>query len=124
MKNSEIHEGLPQKEIRDFLSMGIIKSYEAESQNKKDYHIRSDDQDVWDAVITNAKMEIKFYETLIDIYSSRRAILKLIEQNGWEEHDVSDDTYQDVSSTYWMNFVGTVDEHEALLHEIYHQEKK
>lgn len=119
MKNSEIHKGLSQKEIRDFLAMGIIKTYEAESQNKKDYHSRLDNEDVWEAAITNAKMEIKFYETLVDIYSTRRAILKLIEQNNWQEHDVSDDTYQDISSTFWMNFVGTIDEHEALLHEIY-----
>jgi len=47
MKNSEIHNGLDKKEIRDFLSTGFVKLFEEGTENKKD-HIPYDNDDIFE----------------------------------------------------------------------------
>lgn len=115
MKNSEIHNGLPQKEIRDFLAMSMVKSYEDDGNNKKDYFALSNTNDGFEKAIAIAKADIKFLEKYVENLSNKRAITRLIELNGWQEHDVSDDTIKDMDYRYHMGFIGTEDEFIKLI---------
>lgn len=111
MKNSEIHEGLPQKEIRDFLSMSMVKAFDEESNNKKNYSALAKLDNSIERAIAIARADIKFLEKYINNLTHKQAILNLIELNGWQEHDVSDITEKDIDGTLWMNFIGTEEEH-------------
>lgn len=124
MKNSEIHNGLPQKEIRDFLAKGMVESYEADGLNKKDYSAMTKYEDTWERAIALAKAEIKFYEKYIENLMTKQSIIKLIESSGWQEHDVSDDTRNDTGHNMQMNFIGTEDEYKELYNRIYPKEDK
>lgn len=119
MKNSKIHEGLPQKEIRDFLSMSLLKSYADESINKKDYSALAGMSNSVEKAIAIAEADIKYLQKYIENLKSKEAIWKLIELNGWKDFDVSDETEKDyIGYNQWMNFIGTEEEYIALINKI------
>lgn len=109
MKNSKIHKGLPQREIRDFLAMELVKSNIADSQNKKDYSEIEKYYNSFERAIFVAETDIKYLQTYIKNLKIKQAIITLIKSNGWEEYDVSDETYCDDNE--WMNFIGTEKEY-------------
>lgn len=115
MKCSEIHEGLPQKEIRDFLGMSMIKAHEDEMNNKKKVvqHVESGDTLEW--VKEDAREQIKYLEKYIENVNKKQSISILITQQGWSEHDVSDHVRNDTGCRLGMNFVGTDEEHDAFI---------
>jgi len=119
MKNSEIHHGLEKSEIRDFLSIGLLKLNKEESENQKEnvllkHNILLDRDDSFEWCINDAKAQIIFLEKYIRINRSRQAIITLIKMNGWEEFDVSDLT----TETDTMCFIGTAEEYNKLLSKI------
>jgi hypothetical protein len=119
MKNSEIHNGLDKKEIRDFLSMGFVKAFEEEFKNKKkEYSYNAQDPFEW--VVKDAESQIKYFKRLIEITRGKQAIRQLIKDNGWDEFDVSDETERDLPHCYSlkMNFIGTQKEYDFLLLQI------
>jgi hypothetical protein len=116
MKNSEIHQGLTNKEVRDFLSNAINKSFEEECNNKVvEYPYDKNEPFEWS--IKNAEAQIEYLKKQINIMKARQAIILLIKSNGWQEFDVSDLTKKDTEYLH-MNFIGTVEEHENLLKKI------
>lgn len=116
MKNSNIHEGLPQKEIRDFLSMSMLKAWHNENNNKKDYSALGGLKNSIEKAIAIAEADIKFLQKYVENLKTREAIFKLIELNGWQEHDVSDETEKDIIGyNQWMSFIGTEEEYIELI---------
>ena len=114
MKNSEIHNGLDKKEIRDFLSIGLLKLYEEENENKKET-FPYNREDVFEWCIKDAEAQIKFLKKYIQINRSRQAITTLIKMGAWEEWDVSDETEKDLPYSLAMNFIGTKKEYDHLI---------
>jgi len=120
MKCSEIHEGLPQKEIRDFLGMAIVLAFEDERQNKKKIiQHTGGDEDIFEWAKADAREQIKYLEIYIKNISNKQAISNLIDKNGWQEHDVSNDVYNDTNYRLGMTFIGTEEEHQVLLKTLY-----
>ncbi|MDA3780202.1 MAG: hypothetical protein PF487_08325 [Bacteroidales bacterium] len=122
-KNSEIHEGLPQREIRDFLSLSLVKLYDDDCKNKKEYPT-NDTDDAFEHAIIIAETDIKYLKIYVKNIRTRQAILKLIEQNGWFEHDVSDDTRNDNYYKLSMNFIGTEEEYIKFYTELYPEDEQ
>ena len=50
---------------------------------------------------------------------NKQAILQLIGNKGWKEHDVSDDIHNDTKHKLSMNFIGTDEEYKVLIEKIY-----
>ena len=117
MKSSQIHEGLPQKEIRDFLGIAMIKSYEAEFDNKKKIVQHFDDDNTLDWVIEDAREQIKYLEKYIENIQDKKAIIILMTKMGWDEHDVSDHVRNDTGYRLSMNFIGTPEEYDVFFNE-------
>ena len=87
-KNSEIHEGLDQSEVRNFLAHQLAEAWGSQSaKNMKDLSER----------------QIKNLE-------HKKAVLILIEKMGWEEFDVSEMTTKDMA--WWWSFIGTKEEYQ------------
>lgn len=122
MNSTEIHEGLPQKEIRDFLSLAMVKAFDAEAKNQKEILQYSTYDDPFEWAKDDADEQIKYLKKYKDIIATKQAVLLLIQQNGWKEHDVSDDVYNDTDYNQWMSFIGTDDELEDLHHKLYPQD--
>jgi hypothetical protein len=114
MKNSEIHNNLERKEIRDFLSISLVKLFEEETGNKKETFAH-DREDIFGWCIKDAEAQIKYLKKYIEICRSKQAIVQLIKSNNWEEFDVSDETEKDSPHTLKMNFIGTKREYDFLL---------
>jgi len=119
MKCSQIHEGLPQKEIRNFLGMAMVMAFEAECENKKKIvqHIQDGDSLEW--VKEDAREQIKYLEKYIQNVNNKQAIITLIKNSGWEEYDVSDDVQNDTGYRLGMSFIGTGEEYEKFMKDLH-----
>ena len=108
--NDHIHVGLPQSEIRNFLSkqlkdaqLRIINYVEGnEPQNHP-----------FDTIIYRAKEDIKKLENRIVCHETIKGIVELMKIMGWEEFDVSNETIS--YNREWMSFIGTKKEYDNLL---------
>jgi hypothetical protein len=115
MKSSEIHNGLPEKELRDFFAKTQSEIYDKEIANKKveiHYNRRGD---VLEWSIKDAEAQITVLKRTIELLHQKIAVRSLIKEKGWEEHDISDSTANDTEYTLWLNFIGTKEEHAHLL---------
>ena len=119
MKNSEIHKGLDKKEIRDFLSLSLVKLMEEQINISKSNIIIPRSDDTYGYSIELAKRDIEYHSNLLQIYKNIQAIIQIAKMNGWEEFDVSDITTKDiVNHKLKMNFIGTKKEYDFLLLQI------
>ena len=123
MNTTEMHQTFPQKELRDFLSLAMVKALDDEAKNQKKHLLYSEYEDPFEWAKDDAREHIKHYKQYIRNIETKQAILRLIELNGWKEHDVSDDLYNDTEYHNWMSFLGTEDELEELHHIIYEHDK-
>lgn len=114
MKNSQIHKGLKDNHIRDFLSLQLVKALEEEIQNNELKPIPHMD-DVFEHQIQTTENEIKRLTKRVQIYRTKQATLALIKKQGWEEFDVSDETIRDLPYRIGISFIGTVKEYDHLL---------
>jgi hypothetical protein len=119
MNCSEIHEGLPQKEVRDFLSLQLVLAFEADGDNKKKIFTHHDYSDTFEWAKADAREQIRYLTKYIQNIENKQAILKLIENNGWKEFDVSDDIHNDTDHRLGMEFIGTEREHDNLMRNLY-----
>lgn len=117
MKNKDIHVGLPQCDVRDFLSNQLQLAFVAESNNKVRETKVKDSDDTLDWVIKSSEAAIEFYEKQIKFTKQKQSVLVLIKNCGWEEFDVSDETEKSYED-YYMNFIGTKEEYEILIKKI------
>ena len=123
MNTSEMHQTFPQKELRDFLSLAMAKAFDDEAKNQRVHHQHSEYEDPFEWAKADAREQIKYMKQYIRNIETKQAILRLIELNGWKEHDVSDDLYNDTEYRNWMSFLGTEDELEELHHIIYEHDE-
>ena len=100
MKNEDIHNGLPKKEIRDLL---------AQWNRREGMLGRSSEIEYIEKEISKLK------ERLVHC-RNHQGILSLIESNGWKEFDISDDISYDEDE--YFPFIGTKEEFELLYDKI------
>lgn len=115
MKNSQIHSGLENSELRNFLSISLVKNFQEESENKKEYPIIKDTLD-W--CIADCENDIIHYTKKLELLKEKKAIITLIKMQGWKEFDVSEETEKDLHYKLKMNFIGTDSEYVNLIQTI------
>lgn len=113
IKNKDIHNGLEKSEIRDFLSEGLLTILRLELDNKKEVVLSNGKYDL-DYHIREAQANLNYWKTNLQLLHNKAAILSLIEQSNWEEHDVSDETLLD-GNDFYMSFIGTKEEYETFI---------
>jgi len=120
-KESEIHNGLPLKEVRDFLSESLRKNIEYEySKNSENFTYRSDDP--IKTAIHSLENDIERLKMRVHLLKEREAIITIMSMNGWNEYDVSDHTRIENGNKFHLPFVGTEEEYNNLMKEIYPDE--
>ena len=116
MKSTEIHEGLENKEIRDFLSMTFVKSFEESTKSKmKDIDGNLKGIDLRIAVV---ERDLAAINNELTGLKEMKAVQIIVEKQGWQEFDVSDETFNDTGYKMWMNFIGTQKEYDKLIDKI------
>lgn len=116
MKNSKIHFGLENSDLRDFLSISMVKNYEQEFENKKPISpYRPNVENAFEYAIKDCENDIVYHNKRLQLLKEKQAIITLIKMQGWEEFDISDETEKDLEYTLRMNFIGTQSEYDALI---------
>lgn len=115
MKDTEIHNGLSDQNIRDFLSQQLVLNFEEQMQNKKKTIQHFEPSLEW--AIQDTEAHIEYLKKRAEFFKSQQAILILIEKNGWREFDVSDYVSKDYGNMA-MTFIGTDKEHNNLIKKI------
>ena len=114
IKNLEIHQGLPNQIVREYLAEADAKAYYNYCNVKKEVILFNDYADDMDQFnIENLKAEIAHREKKLQYARQMKAIKTLIADEGWKIHDVSD--YVLMQKPYFINFVGTDAEYKQLL---------
>ena len=117
MKNSEIHNGLDKREMRDFISISFAKNFDSEtSLEKPKTPYDKENPIVWS--IKDKENEIELHKKHLQLLKEKQALIEIMKMHGWREFDVSDETIKDLSYKLHLNFVGTEEEHESLLESI------
>lgn len=124
MNISEMHKRFPQQEVRDFLSLAMVRALDDEANFQKKTVVYAEYKDSFEWAKADALEQIKSLKQRIRNIEIKQGIIKLIELNGWKEHDVSDDVHNDTEYRNWMSFIGTEDELEQLHAIIYEHNKK
>ncbi len=115
MKNSEIHTGLPQRELRDFFAISTSRIFDTEMSLKKAPSVPYIKGDSFSWGIKDAENEIIFQKNRIEIIKEKQALAQLIKSSGWSEYDVSDETQKDLMYKLHLNFIGTKKEYDAFI---------
>jgi hypothetical protein len=117
MKGTEIHNGLQDKEIRDFLSKALAKSYKEEYNFEKKEIVGENTQE---RTISRLENDIEYSKHQIKVNKDRLAILRIMEQKNWKELDVSD--YIGKVDDMYLSFIGTVEEGDIIYEKLEKQE--
>tara|TARA_R110000772_G_scaffold95789_3_gene194167 strand:- start:14294 stop:14668 length:375 start_codon:yes stop_codon:yes gene_type:complete len=117
MKDTEIHNGLDNELLRNFLSNSSVETYEYVKSNKKDspslYGFEGATSGL-DWSISCSKIR-SFNEKLeFDRLEKLKAILIIAGMNGWEEYDVSDYVGK-TSDILYRSFFGTKEEYDNFM---------
>lgn len=119
MKETEMHNGLPDREIRILIAHDIRTTIEMEGENKQKIPVY-DDKHLWDYVIQDCKNAIEFHQKRMKIAELRKGLNAVLEMRGWEEFDVSDENIRiEPGQKHYLSFIGTKAEHKALLKKLY-----
>jgi len=109
MKDTEIHEGLENKEIRDFLSKSIVDVYKEKGRAPL---FTYDSENVFDNSIKHTKLQIKNLESEVVKLETLKSVGILAKNMGWEEFDISDHISK--TGKMYRNFFGTEKEFEKF----------
>jgi hypothetical protein len=107
MKDTEIHNGLPDKEIRDFFSESIGDLSTPENHVTKVY-VPWNKDDPYKNIIDNLKIDLINTQEEIKRYEHLRSIFTLVKSKEWSEHDCSE--YVSNTAKNWRSFIGTEEE--------------
>ena len=119
MNNTEIHQGLNEMDLRDFLTKSLADNYLKRIKIGNDpkfaytYKTTNSPILVLDQVIVNRERDLEKITLEIAMYKADRAIHQIIEMKGWEEFDVSDYVLRDYNDWY-LSFIGTEKEYNDL----------
>ena len=114
MKDTEIHNGLKNKEIRDFLATNIVNAYNKERENNLKIPSISNLNGL-DWAIERAKMVIKNKQNELERLEIYKAVTLLAKKYGWSEYDVSDYVVKSDGNKLHWNFFGTQKEYNLFL---------
>lgn len=104
MKNENIHNVFPEKEIRDFLAKELSEAEEESAFIS----------------VEHAQKRIEELQHVLKYARKVRAIKYLINENGWKDWDISEDILYD-KKTYFP-FIGTKEEYNKLMSQLTIQE--
>ena len=119
MNNTEIHNNLPEMDLRDFLTKSLADNYIKRIEIGNDPKFASTYKTTnspiigLDQVIVNRERDLEKITLEIAMYKADRAIYSIIEMKGWKEFDVSDYVVRDYNDWY-LSFIGTEKEYENL----------
>jgi len=117
MKNSQIHNGLDSKEMRDFISNSFVINFDSEtSLEKPKIPYDSSNPIMWS--IRNKEAEIEMNIKHLKLLKEKQALIEIMNMRGWSEHDVSDETEKDSHYTLKMNFIGTEEEYNTFINSL------
>lgn len=114
MKNSEIHNGLPEKELREFLSNALVKNLTLEINARK-IDVPYNAKVPYDRDIKDIEQQIVFLNKKLELIREKSSLLHIIAIKNWDDFDISDETTNDLPYRYSRSFIGTKDEYEQLL---------
>jgi len=117
MKDTEIHNGLDNELLRNFLSDSSVEAYEYVKSNKKDspshYGFEGASSGL-DWSIECSKVRLFNEKLELDRLEKFKAIFIIAGMNGWEEYDVSDHV-SGTPNTMYRSFFGTKEEYETFM---------
>lgn len=117
MKDTEIHDGLVDQILRDYLSNEIVLSFHEEfATEKKVIPYTQDDPIEW--AIRDAESIVEFQKKRIKILKARQAVHILIERNGWYEFDISDLVTKEYHNVVCRSFIGTEEEYKMFFEKL------
>lgn len=126
IKDTEMHVGLPDNEIREFFStslrdnqtteMECVSKYQKNLQSVYSRNIKKEDFGYLHNSINIAKINIAHHQDTLKYLNINLSLLTLMKEKGWKEHDVSDHIGR--SGTHFLNFIGTDAEYSDLLEKL------
>ena len=121
MKDNEIHKGLDKAEIRDFLSQSIYNYYSEQTEINTKHNTDSAEicrnYNGIDYTIKYYELDIERSQKILKAATNLKATQIIIEQMGWDEHDVSDEVRK-TNDKYCLSFIGTQNEYDLLMKKI------
>lgn len=125
MKDIEIHNGLDNKEIRDYFSKGLIdfeteernllQEFQEEKRESYQHIVRGDVLSYVQNSIKQSELEIKLHTKLLAIQQRKLAVFILIREKGWSEFDVSEHVTKTLDGVMTMSFIGTEEEYKTQI---------
>lgn len=115
MKDTEIHNNLPEKELRDFFSKSIrIQiSSDVSMEQKKNYKLNENDP--YFNTIENIKIDLIRLEKEKEKFENLRSIHRLMQIQGWTENDCSDWVSRTNGEKFCLSFIGTDEEFKKFM---------
>ena len=114
MKNSEIHNGLEKKEIRDFLATTYVDILKRECETKSDISsLPKDNNDPYVCAIAHAELKLSEAKESLMFLKQRHGVSMLVKMNGWISCPVAG--YVEKEGGLWMDFIGTEKEYVAFI---------
>lgn len=118
MKETEMHNGLPDREMRIFIANDIRVLQEMDSANVRK-SATPDKDNMMNYFIQDCRNTIEFYEQKLKILELRKGLQTVIAMHNWEEFDVSDENIRaQPGQTFCLSFIGTKAEYQALLEKL------
>lgn len=119
MKFEQLHEGLPEKEIRDFFSTQLEG---ASSYKKAEYPPRNPTDSPKEETLKLLEIDLENLQKRIKEYKRLVAVENLVKNKGWQDWDVSDETGTIYGDCYY-NFIGTEEEYNNFISKIKNNER-
>ena len=104
LKDTEIHNGLVEKELRDFFAKSIV---DVEKKCKYPDYVYNDSNE-FENMILRKKREIRHNLLDLERLETYKAVRDLSTLKGWNEYDISN--YLHKTGYVWRNFFGTENE--------------
>lgn len=112
MKDTEIHNGLPEKEIRDFFSEQIMDNV---MSGETIPHKYTPNLDPYVQALYNQKIDLENCQNEIKRLERMIAVRTLLKLKGWEEWDCSNSVLRSTPNRGWLNFIGTEEEFKKFM---------
>ena len=114
MKETEMHDGLPDREIRILIAHDLRTVQEMEVANVQKT-APYDKDDIYAYVIQDCKNAIEFHQKRLKNAELRKGLIAVLALRGWEEFDISDENIRiESGQKFYLSFIGTEAEHEML----------
>ena len=115
IKDIDIHNLLPEKEIRDFFRDSLAEFAARNSQvySKRHEYNQYNNNDFLGSRIRKIEFDIQTSQEELQIAKALQSVNILMASKGWIEHDVSDNVVK--TSEQYLHFIGTEEEYQAFI---------